>query len=592
MTLRRSLAALGLSLLGLGATAAACSYAGDELGGGATDAGSDVRLDGTSRRDRHDAARRDDAKAPSEAGDPRLSFLGVSSTSSVDGASALTLVPAFSPDIFDYYVRCAAGSNDVTVSMTASAGAESLRLQPTPSATLPKQTFSLDLTPNQALVVAATNGDATTEYWVRCVPPDFPQLEWDAYLDAGKPTPGYYLVDNMYLLPGESGYAIVLDRNGVPVWYQRVASGNYVSDFDVLDGGGGVSFIQYPKNDLFVVSQLSPEQTSFVRPDGVRLGEHEVRILPNGDYLGLASPTRPGFDLTGLRLNLNDGGKMEMGPDASIQDCQIVEFAPDGHVIWSWFASDHFDIVTDSVFPWPAPLVSGALVADVFHCNSIDLDPANGNLLVSARDMDSVFYIDMTSKKVLWKMGGKPSTKDNAAYVPVPDAFHRQHDARLRPGWTETCSGGSGRVSMFDDESGLPTGARAVVYDVVVGPPDGGADCGVATDAGPTKDAGPPGATVYWQFTTTVNSNGMGSFRIYPDGSYLIGWGNRTAGVRVTFTELDVNGHSMIDFLLDPVLGNTSYRAVKVPLSGFDLNELRSTAGVTVVAPPSPTGDK
>jgi hypothetical protein len=43
---------------------------------------------------------------------------------------------------------------------------------------------------------------------------------------------------------------------------------------------------------------------------------------------------------------------------------------------------------------------------DPFHCNSIDVEPATGNLLVSGRHMDSIFYIERSTGKILWKMGG------------------------------------------------------------------------------------------------------------------------------------------------------------------------------------------
>ncbi len=81
--------------------------------------------------------------------------------------------------------------------------------------------------------------------------------------------------------------------------------------------------------------------------------------------------------------------------------------------------------------PWD----SGPFV-DVFHCNSIDVDPANGNLLVSCRNMVSIFYVERSTGKVLWKMGGKRASLDNATYVLVEDPFFRQHDARLQLGWS------------------------------------------------------------------------------------------------------------------------------------------------------------
>src|SRR6202041_2307352 len=149
------------------------------------------------------------------------------------------------------------------------------------------------------------------------------------------------------------------------------------------------------------------------------------------------------------------------GPNTNIAESEIVEFDPTtGAVVWQWFASDHFDPAADCTFPesW-AGLDGVAEVVQPFHCNSIDVDPANGNLLVSARNMDSIFYVDRASGAILWKMGGATYTKDEAAYVQMADPFYRQHDARLLPGWSAAC-GGTGEISVFDDESQRAAPAR------------------------------------------------------------------------------------------------------------------------------------
>jgi len=194
----------------------------------------------------------------------------------------------------------------------------------------------------------------------------------------------------------------------------------------------------------------------------------------------------------------------------------------------------------------------------------IDIDPANGNLLISAREMDSVFYLERSTGKVLWKLGGSSFTKDHARYLSAKDPFYRQHDGRLQPGWSATTCGGKGQISVYDDHSYVKGPSRGVVYDVVVGEEDGG--CGTAE----------AGATVVWQFDGTGNSNDRGSFRISADGSRIIGWG--TGHQRnLVFTEVDDAGQPLLNFYFGD--GDVSYRAVKVPLTAFDLNALRSTAG-------------
>jgi hypothetical protein len=126
---------------------------------------------------------------------------------------------------------------------------------------------------------------------------------------------------------------------------------------------------------------------------------------------------------------------------------------------------------------------------------------------------------------------------------------------------------------VFDDESERPAPARGVVYDVSVGAGDGG----VATcDGGPAAGTAPRTATVAWQYKGTANSLGIGSFRISADGSRVVGWG--FGAPNLVFTEVDVHGNALLQFEFTD--GNSSYRAIKVPLSALDLNAMRMAAGL------------
>jgi hypothetical protein len=142
------------------------------------------------------------------------------------------------------------------------------------------------------------------------------------------------------------------------------------------------------------------------------------------------------------------------------------------------------------------------------------------------------------------------------------------------PGWSSSCNGGSGRISLFDDESQAPGPARGVLYDVVVGGGDAGA---IGCDGRATLDGGVAGqATVAWQYRGQLSSAATGSFRISADGSRVIGWGPGGAP-NLAFTEVDSNGNDLLDFSFSD--GNVTYRAIKLPLSAFDVELLRSTAG-------------
>jgi hypothetical protein len=469
---------------------------------------------------------------------------GTAPTATLISISPLTLTPPFSTAVHDYYVRCVAGTNTLTVTMTAAPGSTIALQQPTTTPASTAQTTTVAVAENEAVVVGVTTSGVTDPYWVRCLPHDFPTLQMTPHPEAGTPTPGYYLVGNLTVAPGDQGYAVVLDGNGVPVWYHTTVTRGGAVDVENLVPGtiSYVADLGPTFGDVtgqFELHDLDAGTTTYVEPSGSPLNEHELRALPNGDYLVFASPIATGVDLTGLD---------SYGPDADVIGCDIQEVDPTGAEVWLWTGTDHFGAVQDSVWP-EAMNIDGTTVVDAFHCNSIDVAP-NGDLLVSARQMDSVFMVSRSTGAVLWKMGGATYTVEGAPYITVENdpmtSFRGQHDARLLP---------EGGVSLFDDQTGTAGPARGVIYSVDV-------------------DAGT--ATMVWQYVGKGTSSAMGSFRVQADGSRVIGWGLNQDG-DLAFTELGPDGADLLDFRFPD--GTQSYRAIKIPTSAFDIDLLRATAG-------------
>jgi WD40 repeat protein len=479
--------------------------------------------------------------------EPFLTALRVSFSN--DASAANALVPEFSSSIHDYYVRCRDGTNAVEVSMAAGPGASCALSAPQTSPKAPDHTLSVDVLPNQAIVATASDETATTEYWVRCLPPDFPSVSMVRHPTADEAPPGYYLLGSA--VTGLPDYAMVVDGHGVPVWYIQFNPSN-VDDVDSL-APGSISF--NPTALAFEVRHVDPLTTTFLAPKATVLNTHDLRRLPNGNFVVLSDPVETGVDLSGVE---------SFGKDATILDCNVVEFEPKGAVVWTWVGTHHIDPQKETVSPELATLPEGGVAVDPFHCNSVDVDPANGNLLVSARDMNAVFYVDRSTSAVVWKLGGTHYNKDGATLIALADPFYGQHDARIQS-WSTAC-GGKGQISVFDDHSGMPGPARGLVVDVTVGPAGGA--CGAAT----------PGATPAWQYAGKTNSVSRGSFRILADGSRVIGWGQAGSPSDPAFTEVDVGGTDRLDFYFPA--NDFSYRAIKVPLDTFDLGALRRAAGL------------
>nr|HEX4316573.1 arylsulfotransferase family protein [Kofleriaceae bacterium] len=434
--------------------------------------------------------------------------------------SPLTLTPAFSPSIADYYVRCDAGSNDLTLSITTGGSTS---------------TSEHILNEGDAIIVG--------DNWVRCLPHDFPNVVVTAHPDVGTPTPGYYLVsDNIF--------AAALDVNGTPVWYERELAACDVDSFspDTLSYLPNAEFpYAFDGKSVFDIHSLDTGDVETVSSPDAPTDEHELRVLDDGTFLLFSDPLVTGVDLTGLST---------FGSDETIADCEIEQVDGSGNLLWSWRATDHVDPVKESVAPG-VNKINGVNVDDVFHCNAIDVGP-NNDLLVSQRHTSALYDIDRGTGTVQWKLGGTAFSKDGAPHLAVTGddfgGFNLQHDARFT---------GSNTITLFDDH-GL----------------DAGAGSGVARGLELQLDHGAGTATVSYQVRGKAESQFMGSFRRDADGHSVVGWGYVPTDARI-LTEVDADGNDVLDvgFVLPPPLKASdavSYRAIKVPLSQLDHNKLRA----------------
>jgi hypothetical protein len=164
---------------------------------------------------------------------------------------------------------------------------------------------------------------------------------------------------------------------------------------------------------------------------------------------------------------------------------------------------------------------------DYFHINSIAIDPADQNLLISSRNTWAVYKVHRTTGKVLWKLGGKGS---NFRMGPGTH-FAFQHHITLHPG---------GIMTMFDNEAGPPAQAsqsRALVLSI---------------DEKTRRAA----FRRQYHHHPSVLSIAFGSVQLLDHGHTFVGWGPSSY-----FTEYGPGGQVLFDGRLTS--GASSYRAFK-----------------------------
>ena len=471
-----------------------------------------------------------------------LRSLGIARSS--DPTTAL-LDPSFSPNGHDYTLVCQAGSNSLDVTAVAMPGT-TVSVNGGAAATSIATTVSV--LPNAAVVIRTTGpGSTNDEYWIRCLPPDFPTV---IVKNPGGATPGWYLYT-------QGQYLIIADDHGVPVWY-RHTTGNPPIDLKRLPNGDLAWIPLLGKaygdgsvpNGGYEVQQLDGTHLRTVKTVGADMptDHHDLVALKDGNYLAISYVQRLHVNLTSLSLGL--------GTDETVLDGVIQEVTPGGVPVWSWNSQDHVAVEETQATNKAELVYNGTMgggPVDLLHINSID-EAANGDVIVSARHLNSVFRIDRAgaAHKILWKLGGSGRSKDLARTLQIiddptyGDIIH-QHDARLSADGT--------LLTLYDNRTGHPGEvARAVAF---------------ALDLNANQ------ARLTWSYAAPagVPSFGLGSVRRQSDGATVIGWANHEPLMQ----EVDADGTTLLQFSRPADV--PSYRAVKEPLASFDRATLRATAG-------------
>lgn len=383
-------------------------------------------------------------------------------------------------------------------------------------------------------------------HFVRCLPPDFPSWTYERHSSPHEP---FYLFGG--LVGGGPGYVILIDSNGVPVWWFKEASSPNAVDAKVLSDGTlawsrftGAFFATDPSS-AFEIHRLDGSLVRVARTVGSATDHHDLQELPNGDLLLVTYAPRDHVDISSL------GGPS----DATVVDAEIQEIDPQGNVVWSWNSASH--IALSESQRWAAQIVSspttlpdGRTAYDIVHINSID-PVGSDKVLVSLADTDAIYLIDRSTGNVIWKLGGT-ARPESLSIVGDPDAsadFGLQHDARMLS---------DGTITLHDDGVRRMRPPRALRFQI-----DQGA--GTATLLESISD---PDASA---------SFCCGSARREGDGSWLIDWGSTPI-----VGEYQPDGTPVFRLIFSPSAWFT-YRALPIPAGTLSARALR--AGMDAMFP-------
>jgi len=310
---------------------------------------------------------------------------------------------------------------------------------------------------------------------------------------------------------GGNSYLVAYDNLGTPVFYRRTPG--YSSDFKVQENGL-LTYYDYASQKFFAMDSSLTVVDSFWTKNGFTTDEHDIKMLENGNVL-----------IIGYGGKFFDMSQYVQGGDrnASVLISAIQEIDKNRNVVFEWKDYEHYK------FTDVGPAVNLLDPSFIYtRINSVDLD-LDGNLIISARNLDEVTKIDRKSGSIIWRLGGK---NNQFKFLIDTIGFSAQHSAKVLP---------SGNLLIYDD--GLyhtPHFSRAIEYRL---------------------DTVSKTATMIWSYrhSPDIRSVFWGNAQRLNNGNTLIGWGRSDTAA----TEIDPKGEKVFEMTFPHDI--FSYRIFRFP---------------------------
>ena len=320
-------------------------------------------------------------------------------------------------------------------------------------------------------------------------PAEFPAIQV-AKIDHSRAESGYRLFNPRRRIPretqlgneeemrfGESfGMLTMVDLEGNPIWYyqtgSRIAGFNYRED-------GRIFYVtaDYHLVEIDLLGNVTRSWYAADRPQGpsdatpveALTFHHDANLLDDGNILALSTEKRliPNYYTSEYDASAPRKDQWVMGD-------RLVEFTPNGEIIWEWNAFDYMPsrrigYETFSTY-WERRGFPG--VIDWSHANEITkLD--DGNVLVNFRYQSAVLKIDTNTGEIIWIFGepnGWPESLQSKLFRLEGDArwpWHQHAPQFTEQGTFVMFDNGNYRAHPFDAPTPVKdTWSRAIEYEL------------------------------------------------------------------------------------------------------------------------------
>ncbi len=411
------------------------------------------------------------------------------------------------------------------------------------------------------------------------------------------PSPGYIFLSTLnstafFKDTGSGGTArMVLDNNGNVV-YQHVPLDSIDWDFQPQPNGL-MTFFSMKRNKWFAMDSTYTIVDSFWTnaPYPYTTDVHDLELLTNGHALMLSYfPIKP-FDLS----------KYGGSDTATFIGGVIEETDAMKNPVWIWRSWDtgHY-LDTDATFDFPSETKPSGnkpgTPFDAVHPNAVSID-TDGNILLSARELDEVSKIDRKTGDFIWRLGGKHNQ-----FKFIDDSIHFSHQHGVR-------RIANGHITLFDNGNIGHTGTRIEVFitpadstfdttmnviDTMITPADTEYDpIPVITFARACEydvNTDSMTATLVWYYSddSSITSQAMGYVQRLPDGNTFITWGLSATGASTGLPApevTEVTPDKQITFQMNVGSPFCIYRAFKFPSPTYDPGVVAPAATDTLLPP-------